>query len=131
VLLRAADLDPRELSRVGVERRRLVEQHVANRQRHRRGADSRGERHDCDGRGNRIPADAPRRAASVLHQAIEPRRARPLLEPLACDGDVAEPPPRDNACLVRIEAFVDQPVRFQLQVCLDLPREVLVVAFSG
>ena len=62
----AADLDARQWSGLLVERRRLVKDDVADRQRDGRGADAGGERNDGDERGHRVAPQVAHRAAGVL-----------------------------------------------------------------
>ncbi len=109
-----------------VQRRRLAEDDVADRQRDRRGADAGGERQDRDERRHGVAPHVARGAAEVLHEVIEPEQAPGLVEALAGDGHVAEPPARRDARRVRRHPLIDEPLGLDLDVGADFAVEVVV-----
>ena len=62
---------------------------------------------------------------------IEPQGAPPFVEAFPRSRHVAEVTPGGRSGLGRGQAFLDEAVGFEIQVRLDLAREVLVFAASG
>ena len=116
----AGDLYLREPLRVEVERRRILEEGVANGQRCGRGADARAEREHRDDGDDGVASEVPPGGAEILVQFVQPQPPPGFVEPLGDGSDVAEFAPRRESGLVGAHALGDQAVGFVGDVCPDL-----------
>jgi len=90
-----------------------------------RGADAERDGQDGDGREARRLAQEPRGKADVQRQTVPPHPPTRFVEPLLGGHDVAEAPARGSGGVLVAHALGAQRVGFDLQVRVDLGREVV------
>jgi hypothetical protein len=99
---------------------------VAQQQRDGGGADASGQRDHRDRARDRIALDAAQRGADVLLQLIEPDRARRVIEPLARERGIAKALPGLADRGLGTQPVVDEPLRLERHMSVDLTCKVLV-----